>query len=82
MEFRRALGNATRILIAGTSTASDFDSKSRADSPILDGAMDVCSKYSFLIRARPRNPREIWGVFRGPRRAFWPAEVRADEWGR
>ena len=56
--------NAPLVPIAGASTFAMFNGKLWVDLLFLDDivaphAMDVYSKYSFLIPARSKNPREV-----------------------
>ena len=55
-----AFDKAPHLLAAGTSLASAFNGKVQVDLPFLGNlitlrAMDLCSRFSMLVTASPRN---------------------------
>ena len=66
----RSFAKAPHDPIAGASTVSMFNGKAQAGLPFLGDiialrAMDMFSKYSFLLPVQSENPQEAGDVLRG-----------------
>ena len=75
-EICRAFNKAPHIPIAGASTVSAFKEKFQADLLPLDDAgalraMEVCSKFSFSISARPETLKKYGMPSAARRFLFW-----------
>ena len=84
----RTFDKAPHLAIAGASQVSSFNKELQADSPFLGdtnapGAMDVPSKCSPLIQARPENPVESRNAFCSSWIAILgrPKRIQMDEGG-